>query len=289
MSHAVSPLKDAHTPDITTQEGLCDVLMLGHIIELAEVFALNSVTHNDHKKNPTIVEEEQIARWRYRRFIGWIARTHVAVVNNSIVNIWYIFHRSMIEFASSLCAYKQACPDKTTEYPFTLEMLQKKISDHLKSDWPQLVPRFLQLLDSPTGLFTWTGPAFKIWRRDKLPPHFLVLELDDLKESPVFSLKSNAKDKMMVAIPDVEAGVIVPAKGSSSAAGEDDEDGSNMDLDSDVGESATHTADTGNSSSGRRGDVVAREDVESGLGEAVGRVGEVFRGKIRSRAESSGL
>jgi hypothetical protein len=288
MSCIVSPLKAAHTPDITTQEGFCDVLMLGNIIELAEAFALNSVTHVS-KDNLTIVEEEQIARWRYRRFIGWIARTHVAVVNNTIVDIWYLFHRSLIEFASSLCAYKQACPDKTTEFPFTLEMLRKTISDHLKSDWPLLLPRFTQLLESPTGLFTWTGPAFKIWRRDRLPPHFLILELDDLSESPVFSLKTNRKDKSMVAVAEVGSGVTVPAKGSSSVAGEDDQEGSSMDLDSDVGESTAHTADTGNSSSGGGGDVVAHEDVESGLGEAVGRIGEVVRGKIRSRAESSGL
>jgi hypothetical protein len=213
--------------------------MLGHIIELADAFALNSVTHGD-KKNLTIDEEEQIARWRYRRFIGWIARTHVAVVNDSIVNIWYIFHRSLIEFASSLCAYKQACPKKTTEYPFTLEMLRKTISDHFKSDWPLLLPRFLQLLDSPTGLFTWTGPAFKIWRRDKLPPHFLILELADLSESPVFSLKSNTKDKLMVAVPEVGAGVTEPAKRSSSSADdEDDGDGSSMDMDSDLEQSDT--------------------------------------------------
>lgn len=218
-----------------TQEGLCDVLMLGNVIELADVFALNSSTHHE-KSDPTIFEEEATARWRYRQFLAWIAAKHVVVMNGTIVSPWYLFQRSLIEFASSLCAYKEACPNKISEYSFTPETLRKTTIDCIKADWPMLLPRFLQRLESPTGFFTWTGPRFEIWPRDKLPPHFLILEAKELPESPVFSprigrVESQPKGEKIVASSKVDAKGMA---GRSMALG-DGQDSSNMEVGSDGG------------------------------------------------------
>jgi hypothetical protein len=285
-------------------------MMLGNIIELVEAFALSSSVRYEDER-PDIVEEEDVARWRYRQFFAWVAANHVAVMKGSIVSPWYLFQRSILEFASSLCAYKTACPKKQHEYPYTPEMLREKTTDYFKSQWPMLVPRFRQLLQSPTGLFTWTGPRFKIWRRDKLPPHFLVLEEKELPESPVFS-----QSKGVFTQPDVEsivadpkAGGVAPRREESGGDGADavmqqaedqaDADGdggssmdldSNMDIDEDQGEATTRAAETGESTSGAVGEVDVDEQVEGHAGKSDSVVvSKVFRGKTRSRAESSGL
>ena len=271
-------------------------MMLGNIIELADVFALGSKTHVE-VKSPTIVEEETVARWRYRQFVAWIAANHVAVIDGTIVNPWYIFHRALIEFASSLCAYKEANPKTNCDYPFTPAMLQKKTLDCIKSQWPMLVPRFLQRLESPTGFFTWTGPNFQIWRRDELPPTFLILEAKELPQSPVFSRRSVAvdsqlKDELMVATSgsgeDTAATVV-----GSTAQQVDDGQGSNMDIDSDVEMTGRGAAETGESSSGAAGTVDEDDGDEGGYDEAGSQVSTAVsrraRGKTQGRAGTSGL
>jgi hypothetical protein len=174
----VTDLKKAHIPDVSTQEGLLDIIMLGNILELSKVFS--------GKSKATLENEEQdMARLRYRRFMMWFADHHLIVLDGELVNPWYVCYRSLLEFATSLCEYKSVWSDDNG----AAILFRRQVTEHISHQWPLLLPRFLQLLDSPTRLFTWSGPALTIWQRDHLPPNFAAPESMDVADSPVFSVK----------------------------------------------------------------------------------------------------
>ena len=162
--------------------------MVGNLLEFSQVF---SHAADLEQESPETLEEQNVARWRYRQFMGWFASTHTISFDGSFVNPWYVAHRSLIEFGSSLCAYKEVRSKEIPDATLTADRLQKMVTQHIKSDWPTLLPRFLQLLQSPTRFFRWTGPKFDICRRDKLPPDFFIPELEDLATSPVFSKRED--------------------------------------------------------------------------------------------------
>jgi hypothetical protein len=169
---------------VQTVEGLLSVLMVGSLLEFSKVFSHAAYTGQE---SPEAAEERNAACLRHRQFMAWFASDHTTHFNGSFVNPWYIAHRLLIEFGSSLCAYKEVASNEELDDSLTVAKLQRMVTHHIKSDWPMLLPRFSQLLDSPTRSFQWTGPNFVIYRRDKLLREFVVPELDDLPISPVFS------------------------------------------------------------------------------------------------------
>jgi hypothetical protein len=171
-------------PDVQTVEGLLSVLMVGSLLEFSKVFSHAAYIGQE---SPEAAEERNAACLRYRQFMAWFASNHTTHFNGSFVNPWYIAHRLLIEFGSSLCAYKEVASNEELDDSLTVAKLKRMVTHHIKSDWPMLLPRFSQLLDSPTRSFQWTGPDFVIYRRDKLLQEFVVPELNDLPVSPVFS------------------------------------------------------------------------------------------------------
>jgi hypothetical protein len=195
---AASNSKLAHIPDISTQEGLLDVIMLGNLLEFSKAFAGKSKANSES-------EEQDVARFRYRRFMAWFADHHLIATDSLLVNPFYIFYRSLIEFGSSLSAYKSVWSESNPRGQ-SAALFQRHILEHVENQWPRLVPRFQQLLDSPTRLFTWSGPTFTIWRRDRLPPNFAALESMDLPHSPVFSVQTITPTEPAAPTPDASAG-----------------------------------------------------------------------------------
>jgi hypothetical protein len=238
-----SPLKLAHIPDVATVEGLFDIVMVGNILEFSKVFSPAALLD---RESPEALEERNVACWRYRQFMGWFASNHTISIDGSFVNPWYIAHRCLIEFGTSLCAYKEVRSDETAT--LTASKLRKIVTQHIKSDWPTLLPRFLQLLESPTRFFRWTGPKFVIHRRDNLPPNLIVPELEDLPISPVFSKlkdKELAMDVDVSAEGDGELGTdeasLLPSKRSDemeqgTAGNGSLEDGEDMDIENEADE-----------------------------------------------------
>ena len=178
-----SEFKKAHIPDISTQDGLLDIIMLGNMLEFSKVFAGKSRAASE-------AEEQDVARFRYRRFMAWFADHHLVVLESQMVNPWYLFYRSLIEFGSSLCEYKSVWPESNPG-GLSASLLERYVTEHISDQWPSLLPRFQQLRESPTRLFAWSGPAFTIYHRDRLPAHFAATESMDVPECPVFSLRSD--------------------------------------------------------------------------------------------------
>jgi hypothetical protein len=221
---AASDLKKAHIPDIHNPEGFLDVIMVGNLLEFSKAFAGKSTGNAE-------VEEQDVARFRYRRFMGWFADHHILVFDSHLVNPWYVFYRSLIEFGSSLCVYKSVWPELNTDGGFTEGPLRRCISEHIRDQWAILLPRFSQLLKSPTRLFKWTGPSFKIWRRDELPPNFVAPETIDHPDFPVLSANGDTHPR------DADAqGEAMEAEGEGVGAGTQEEGDNTEEMDVEEGD-----------------------------------------------------
>jgi hypothetical protein len=193
------------------------------------------------QESPETAEERSVACWRYRQFKAWFASNYTISFDGSFVNPWYIAHRSLIEFGASLCAYKEVRSDEVAS--LTASKLRKMVTQHIKSDWPTLLPRFMQLLESPTRFFRWTGPEFVICRRDSLPPEFIIPEMEDLPISPVFSKLKDKEPAMDVDVAaEGDVATLLPGKPSDETeqgtAGDGNlEDGEDMDIEDEEDES----------------------------------------------------
>jgi hypothetical protein len=281
--NAVSLLKMAHIPDVTKARELLDLVMLGNIIELSRAFALR---FEDDLNEPATIEEENTTRWKYRKFIAWFASNYIAVIGNQVVSPWYIFYRSLIDFASTVCAYKELHPDKTK---FSLEELRKSVTDHIRADWPMLQERFSQLLASPGYSFRWTGPKFEIWPRDSLPKHFTILELSELDDYPIYGVKDDqeasqdSEDRRVVLMSTKKHGG--RSKKPEGPAGKSDDGGDEKSGDEE--KSGGEAMDTGDGPAVESEEEDSRE-VDGDVRMKLAEVAAVSRGTVRARAESSG-
>jgi hypothetical protein len=212
-----SPLKLAHLPDVATPTGFLDVVMVGTVLELSR--ALSRIYYG-RAVDFLLIEEENVARWRYRQLITWFVQTYWITVGGTIVSPWYVVQRFLIEFASSLCAYKTIWDRSDTHQGLSADQLLETIKRHLESDWPTLLPRFRQLLVSPTNQFRWTGPQLEIFRRDQLRPGTLLPEVMDIQTYPVHTALS---DGMAGVVAEVDDG---DSDGDGFSGDDDGEDSS---------------------------------------------------------------
>jgi hypothetical protein len=140
-----------------------------------------------------------------------------------MVSPWYVVYRFLIEFASSLCAYKRKWDRSDTHQGPSAAQLLKTVESHLKSDFPMLLPRFRQLLDAPTNQFRWTGPELHIFPRDES----LVLEVKDIPNCPVYVALSDGMQGVVAETEDGNQDLSTEDDGEDN--GEDDSEGDGED------------------------------------------------------------
>jgi hypothetical protein len=174
----------AHVPDVSTPNGLLDVILVGNIIEFADAL---SRPYYAGKVPKDVLEEENVARWRYRQLIRWIANNFVLVFENSYVNPWYLVHMSIAQFAATLCAYMETWKMKGNEAKgCTPKKFRLAVFNHLRRQWLGLIPKFDELSnDQASPTFAWNGPEFQVLRRNKLPQGVVFTELADLESYKV--------------------------------------------------------------------------------------------------------
>jgi hypothetical protein len=151
--------KMAHIPDITTHQGLCDVMILGNIIEFTPML----LSKSDKKvPNPQITEEEDVARWKYRRFIKWFQSKYMVLIGKSPCNAWKVFDQSFAHFAATVSNYKYKWlkDNRNMCHP-------KNILEFLRQDWPHLVSLVSELQAAGTPTLGWTGPQITVTRRNE--------------------------------------------------------------------------------------------------------------------------
>jgi hypothetical protein len=182
---------------VSTPDGLLNVVMVGNLLEMAEVINRN---HYSGEMDDLEEEEEIFARLRYRRFCTWFAGEYVTILGGIWVHPSYIFKRALLQFCLCLIFYKRERQAQLVNVPLTTGCtslkLERLILAHFETQWPELMPLMETMLDdeapitSDTWSFNWTGPMFKIARRNSDIAKALALtstEKRDFPREPIYS------------------------------------------------------------------------------------------------------
>jgi hypothetical protein len=179
-----------HIPDITTQEGLLDVIMVGNMLEFASAF---SFKYFGSKPPADVIEERNVAMWRYRLFQGWFNRRYILDIGGAGLNPCYLFNRSLLQFGAAICCYMRRW-EKKVFLGITAKQVTGIVLDHIRNEWQDLLVAFEKTLkddSTKSNWFTWKGPTFRIFRRDESQ---VWTEMLDWPEDPVYTAISGTED-----------------------------------------------------------------------------------------------
>jgi hypothetical protein len=211
--------KPVHVPDISTADGLLDLISVGCLVELSQALDERTYTYG------TIAEDEQdeidAATTRYRLFMRWYAKRFVIIMNNEWINAHYIFKRRLVDFGATMVRYAReqltdthAAPD-LPRHQLTASKMSKLIELHLSSGWPDLVHAFLTAKTNASPRLYYTGPKIELKR---LTRHLrLKLKALNYQETHDFSLAPLDTNQMQLAI--------ATALSGSQSSDDDDDDG----------------------------------------------------------------
>jgi len=177
----------AHTPDVTTMDGLLDIVMVGNMLELAPAL---SFKHFGKHVPEEVLEEQNIAMWRYRLFQSWFIRRYILVIADQSVNPCYLFNKSLIQFCAGLCSYMKRW-EKQVKLGVTPKQVTAIVVDHFRNEWQDLLGSFEKILHedpSNSGWFTWNGPHFSIFPCDESQ---VWTEPQDWQQDPVYNEPSD--------------------------------------------------------------------------------------------------
>ena len=182
MFETATAFHNAHIPHINTQDGFLDVIMVGTLIELADVINRRSYLKTN---TPVLIEEQNAARHTYRRFLVWFCKTYQIFMGNHCVTPFYMMRRTLVEVAAAITVYKRE-RDSLSEEGCTAESVQLMVTGWLTQHWPELVPKFKKLVAKPHRTFRWTGPDFRILKLAEISlPSALLHEVLDLPDDPI--------------------------------------------------------------------------------------------------------
>jgi hypothetical protein len=157
--------------------------MVGNVLEFAEAL---SRPHFAGKERKDILEEQNVAKWRYRQLLKWIAQTFVLDFDGCHVNPTYLAMLSMVRFGAALCAYMARWKGRTSIKGCTLVKFRLTVQTHLRRHWPELMPKFNELEKDPPSSFAWYGPDFQILKRENLP-NMVDPEMAQHQSDPIFT------------------------------------------------------------------------------------------------------
>jgi hypothetical protein len=174
----------SHIPQIETEVGFLDLVMVGNLVELADI--INRASYN-HTILPEDREEQNIARGRYRRFQVWFAEHFVVLMDKRWVSPFYVFKRSLLQVSAAIVGYKRD-KDGLIKGPAycTVNAVESALRRHFQKDWPELVYKLEKLLQSPPSEMFWTGPKICIQNRPREPYSPILDETIDFLPDPIF-------------------------------------------------------------------------------------------------------
>jgi hypothetical protein len=159
-----------HIIDVTTTQGLLDIIALGNIIEFTPALDLRTYQHIFLDDEEQLEIEASMAR--YRLFIRWYCKKFGLLMDNTWICPSYLFKRRLVSFGASVCAYfidEHSTTQRQSRLAGISPMqVTKMFRQHLQRCWPDLIPVFHQLLASPSAFLYHTGPTVRIVRRTDL-------------------------------------------------------------------------------------------------------------------------
>jgi hypothetical protein len=174
--------------------------MVGTLIELADVINRHSYTKTN---TPALIEEQNAARQTYRRFLLWFHKKYRMFLGDHCVTPFYAMRRTLVEVAAAITVYKRE-RDSLSEEGCTADSVHFMVTEWLKQHWPDLVPKFKQLVAKPHRTFGWTGPDLRILQLVdiSLPPAILNEVLDFPDEPIIISDQDDDVDMGVAVAPD---------------------------------------------------------------------------------------
>lgn len=219
-------LRSAHIVDVTSPDGLLDMIALGSFIELSRPLDERLYTKESIPQDEQ--DEINAAQTRYRRFITWYQERFFIVIEDELINPSYIFHRRLVDFASTIVMYVKEQENDFHKAPvgrrtLTEIAITKHILHHFGQGWTELSATFLEVKKHPSPRLYYDGPEIRIlarkpeWRQQFAA--LLVVEKDEWSMAPL----------RVLTLRQLHAGLSGGSpSGSASSSGEDD-----MDVDED--------------------------------------------------------
>jgi hypothetical protein len=195
-----------HVPDVTTENGLKDLMAIANILELATVLDRRSYI------SPGVHWMERVemgsGRSMSRRLLAIIGQHFVIHIGGRPVAPSVVFQRSLVEFAAAVVVYKEdmsiAC--KVPGCP-PIKVKEKMVA-LFESNHPRLLPKLHSLIDSRTEYLSWTGPPIsitkrtndhKIFRQTKMntPGMLKNTPLRDFLDNPIYIRPASESNSLM--------------------------------------------------------------------------------------------
>lgn len=165
-------VRDAHVPDMRTQDGFLDVVALGCVLEFTT--ALDRTRY--HARFDSSSQEASAARTRENQARTWFrvlmkvfSSRYSVHLEGQLVHPSGIWHSVLVGFAAALVnSITEKAEDLVFEPGVSPEAVRNAVRDHLQQDHPHLLAPFEQrLMRKPKDIMnlTWTGPAFDVIRK----------------------------------------------------------------------------------------------------------------------------
>jgi hypothetical protein len=192
---SLDPTGNPHLPDLSTLNGLMDFISIGNILECTVVLEPRSYLRRDI--SPLEREEMASARRWYRTIQMNFAAKYVISVDGKSILPFMVFQRSLVEFAAAIQVYKE---DRENDPKFatvksfegcTAASVGTKLVMMFQTNYPELLPRFQQLVRERFSFLYWTGPSLTIRPRtaDDGEPTLL-----DFEDCPLYSWPNSDED-----------------------------------------------------------------------------------------------
>jgi hypothetical protein len=152
--------RPVHVLDITSVDGLFDVIALGNIIEFG--VALDHRTYTGQPIKDEERDEHAAARTRWRTLMRWYSDNFCLLIGSEWVNPMYLFKRRIADFGATVDAYaRRELPQEREDNRianFNPKNVRTQLRRHVRQTWLDLLPYFELALDHPSHYLYYCGP-----------------------------------------------------------------------------------------------------------------------------------
>jgi hypothetical protein len=131
-----------HVVDISTVDGLLDLISMGNMVELSR--ALDDGNYTGDPMDEEEEDEIDAAITRYRMFMRWYALKFSVVIGKEWVNAWYVFKKRLVDFAATVLLYvseqEPLALKITGDHELTARAMRKHLTKHFSLSWRELMP-----------------------------------------------------------------------------------------------------------------------------------------------------
>lgn len=163
--------RDAHIPDMRTQDGFLDVVTLGCVLELNTPLDRARYNERHDPSSPqarAAITQENQARTMFRVLMKVFSTKYTIQVEGQLVHPSCVWHAVLVSFAVGIVNCITTKAHKLVFEPgVSPAAVRVAVRDHFRRDHPHLVDSFDARLDlhKQDVHLSWQGPAFDVIRK----------------------------------------------------------------------------------------------------------------------------